>query len=108
MTDWILLSIAIIFEVVGTSLLKTSNGFTKLLPSIGSLCFYTVSFYLLSITLRRMEVGVAYALWSGLGTALVACIGIFYFNESLSPVKMISLALIIIGAIGLNLSSQAH
>ncbi len=94
---------AIITEVIGTSALKLSDGFSKLGPSVIVVVAYGLSFFLLSLTLKRMGVGTAYAIWSGLGTALIVLIGVLYFKESVTVVKATSILLIIVGVIGLNL-----
>lgn len=101
--QYLLLLGAIVSEVIGTSALKLSNGFGKLVPSIVVVVAYALSFFLLSLTLKRMGVGTAYAIWSGLGTALIVVIGILYFRESITVLKIASIMLIIIGVIGLNL-----
>ena len=99
----LLLALAILTEVAGTTALKLSQGFTKLLPSIAVVICYGLSFVLLSQTLKRMQIGVVYAIWSAVGTALIATIGIIWFKEPLTAVKIGSIALIILGVIGLNL-----
>jgi small multidrug resistance pump len=101
--QYIFLLGAIISEVIGTSALKLSDGFSKLWPSAVVVLAYGLSFFLLSLTLKRMGVGTAYAIWSGLGTALIVIIGILYFKEDVSVLKITSILLIIIGVIGLNL-----
>lgn len=104
--SWLFLSAAIGLELVGTLSLKLSEGLTRPGLSLLVLCAYAASFSLLAQALRQIEVGIAYAIWSGVGTALIALVGIFYFNESLSWLKSLSLLLIIAGVIGLNLSSR--
>jgi small multidrug resistance pump len=104
---WVLLSIAILSEVTGTTMLRLSNGFTRLWPSIGVVVFYGASFWLLSLLLRSLHVGFVYAVWSGLGTALVALVGWQFFGEPMTEVKVVSMGLIIAGVVGLNLSG-AH
>ena len=99
----LLLALAILSEVAGTTSLKLSQGFTKLIPSIAVVIFYGLSFVLLSLTLKRMQVGVVYAIWSAVGTALIATIGVIWFKEPLTAIKIGSIALIILGVIGLNL-----
>lgn len=99
----LLLALAILSEVAGTTSLKLSQGFTKLIPSIAVVIFYGLSFVLLSLTLKRLQVGVVYAIWSAVGTALIATIGIIWFKEPLTAIKIGSIALIILGVIGLNL-----
>ncbi len=102
------LVLTILFEVTGTTALKLSQGFSHLAPSLVVVVSYCLSFYLLSLTLKKMEVGVAYAIWSAVGTALIATIGILWFKEPISVLKIGSLALIILGVIGLNLSGVGH
>ena len=99
---------AICFEVAGTTSMKLSAGFTRLVPSIALIVFYLLSLSALTMALKKLDVSIAYAIWSGLGTALIAVIGILYFNESLTPLKIASLALIITGVVGLNLTTSAH
>lgn len=108
MNPWVSLTIAILLEVAGTTSLKISTGLTKLIPSLLTMVFYFSSFIALAFTLKKIEVGIAYAIWSGLGTALIACIGIIYFGESISMQKILFIALIIIGVIGLNLNAMAY
>ncbi|QYJ14558.1 Nicotine metabolites export pump subunit NepA [Rubrobacter xylanophilus DSM 9941] len=105
--SWLLLLGAIAAEVAGTFSLKLSEGLSRLGPSLMVAAFYGLSFYLLALVLKRMDVGVAYAVWSGLGTALVAIVGIALFGEELTAVKTLALALIIAGVMLLNLSG-AH
>jgi small multidrug resistance pump len=101
---WIFLLIAIVFEVCGTTSMKLSAGFTKTLPSVLIFVFYAVSFVSLTYCLREFEVSTAYAVWSGLGTFLIAIIGIIHFKESFSLIKAVSLIFIILGVVGVNLS----
>ncbi len=105
MNHWVWLFLAIIFEVSGTTFLKISYGMSKLVPTLLTIVFYGVSFSCLSISLKTLEVGIAYSIWSGLGTALIAVIGIYYFSESLTLIKVVSIFLIIVGVIGLNLAA---
>ena len=101
---WIYLGFAILFEVAGTTSMKLSEGFSKLLPSILMVVFYIVSFALMALALKKLEVGMTYAIWAGLGTALIAVIGVLYFKEPMSALKAASILLIIAGVVGLNLS----
>jgi small multidrug resistance pump len=101
---WIWLTIAIFFEIAGTVALKLSSGFSRLFPSILTLLFYAICFVALAISLKSIELSIAYAIWAALGTALIALIGIFYFGDSISTMKVISLILVIAGVVGLNLS----
>ena len=102
--SWIYLSLAIAFEVAGTTCMKASVGLTKLSPSFLMGIFYAGCFCFLTLTLKRLPVGVAYAIWSGIGTALIATIGVLYFREPISWLKVAGLAAIIIGVVALNLS----
>ena len=94
---------AIAAEIVATTSLKLSEGFTRPLPAVATVLGYGVSFYLLSLSLKRMDLGVVYAIWSGVGTAAMALVGYWLFAESLTPVKLASIAFIIVGVVGLNL-----
>ena len=103
-TSWIYLIAAILFEVSGTTCMKLSQGFTKIVPSILIVVFYGLCFTFLTLALKKIEVSVAYSVWAGLGTVLIAIIGIIWFRESATPIKLISIALIIMGVIGINAS----
>ena len=105
---WLYLILAILLEVSGTTCMKLSEGFTRLAPSILLFVFYTLSFGALTLALKKLDVSVAYAVWSGMGTALIATIGVLWFKEPVTALKLISLGLIIIGVVGLNLSGEAH
>jgi small multidrug resistance pump len=104
MQHWLFLASAIAREVAGTTSMKLSAGFTKLVPSLLLFLFYAASFVALTFALRKIEVSVAYAVWSGVGTALIATIGILYFREAVTAIKLVSVLLIIVGVVGLNLS----
>jgi small multidrug resistance pump len=101
---WLFLAIGIVFEVLGTVCMKYADGFSKLIPSILVFVSYGISLAALVFVLKRMEVSVAYAIWASLGTALIAVIGIVWFREPASAIKIISLSLIIVGIIGLELA----
>jgi small multidrug resistance pump len=103
---WILLTLAIILEVSGTINMKLSHGFARPVPTVLMFLFYGLGFIPLTLALRRLDVSVAYAVWSGLGTAIVTVVGILILRENASPMKLISILLIILGVIGLNLSSH--
>lgn len=107
MNHWLLLALAIGFEVAGTTAMKYSEGFTKLLPSVLLFVFYLLAFVALTLALKRIELSIAYAIWAGVGTALIAVIGLVFFAEPNSWIKMVSLACIIIGVVGLNLGTGA-
>jgi len=104
MQSWVFLICAIFLEVAGTSCMKLSEGFTKLIPSILIFLFYGLSFTALTFALKKIDISIAYAVWSGIGTAVVAVIGFTYFKESMTMLKIASICLIIIGVVGLNLS----
>lgn len=103
--SWVYLMFAILFEVSGTTCMKLSNGFTRLLPSALIFVFYACSFTLMTLAIKKIEVSIVYAVWSGLGTAIIAMIGILVFKESTTLLKMASILLIIIGVLALNLSN---
>jgi small multidrug resistance pump len=105
---WILLVIATVLEVAGTTNMKLSEGFSKLGPSVGVIFFYALSIIALTFAVNRLDVSVAYAVWSGMGTALVAMIGIWFFQESLTTTKLIALGFIIVGVAMLHLTSESH
>lgn len=102
--SWICLGVAIAFGVMGTISMKLSHGLQRLKPSILLLLFYTISFIALTFAMKYIELSVVYAVWSGVGTILVATIGIFYFEESLSLRKVLFLMLIVLGVIGMHIS----
>ncbi|MNO99196.1 Multidrug resistance protein EbrB [compost metagenome] len=101
---WIYLLLAIVFEVAGTTSMKLSEGFTKPVPSILLVVFYVGSLAFLTLTLKQIEVSIAYAIWSGMGVIIITTIGFIYFKESLSVLKILAIVLIIIGVVVLNLT----
>jgi len=108
MQHWLFLAGAIVFEVAGTVSMKLSEGFTKLIPSILVAVFYLISLAALTFALKKIDVSLAYAIWAGVGTAIIASVGIIYFKEPATAIKIISIGLIIAGVIGLNLSGAKH
>ena len=102
----ILLTIAILAEVAGTVALKYTNGFTNLGPSALVVAGYGLSFWMLALVLRDMPIGLAYAVWAAVGTALIAAIGIVAFGEPATTLKLLSLGLILAGVVGLNLAGS--
>jgi small multidrug resistance pump len=100
---YVTLAGAILAEVLGTTAMKYSDGFSKLWPSLMTVAGYSVAFFLLAQTLRTMAVGTAYAIWSGAGTAAIALIGILFVGESVSAAKIFGLLLVIAGVTVLNL-----
>jgi small multidrug resistance pump len=103
MLFWIYLLIAILTEVVGTTMMKMSQGLSRLVPSVVMFVMYAISFVFMALALKKIEVSTAYAIWSGLGTALIATIGILAFHESFNLPKLAGLVLIIGGVVLLNL-----
>ena len=100
----ILLTIAILAEVAGTVALKYTDGFTNLGPSALVVAGYGLSFWMLALVLRDLPIGLTYAVWAAVGTALIAAIGIVAFGEPATTLKLLSLGLIIAGVVGLNLA----
>jgi len=106
-TTWLALLGAIGFEVMGTTLLQQSQQFTKPWPTAGLAVCYGIAFYLLTLALKQMPVGLAYAIWSGLGVVLISLIGLFLFKQELDLPAVIGLALIIGGVVVINLFSKS-
>ena len=105
---WIYLTFAIVFEVAGTTCMKLANGFSKAVPSVLMGVFYTASFGLLTLALKKVDISVAYAIWSGVGTALIASVGILWFGEPITIARTCGMVAIIIGVVLLNLSGGTH
>ena len=105
---WVYLGVAIVLEVAGTTAMKLSDGFTRTTPSVLLFVFYGLAFAALTLALRTVELSVAYAIWSGVGTALIAVLAFLFFAEAITPWKLVCLALIIAGVVGLHLESAAH
>jgi small multidrug resistance pump len=101
------LAIAIAAEVVGTSFLRASEGFTKLVPSLMVVAGYGLAFFFLSLTLEKIPVGVAYAVWSGAGVTLIAAIGWLFLGQKLDAAAIVGMGLIVAGVVVLNLFSKA-
>ncbi len=104
---WLLLSIARVAEVTATSALKASEGFTKLAPSIVVIIGYGIAFFFLSLTLKDVPIGIAYAIWSGAGITLISIIGYFYYRQGLDIPAIAGIILIITGIIVINLFSKS-
>lgn len=100
---WVYLVAAIFLEVAGTTSMKLSDGFTRLGPSVAIFVLYGLAFACLTLALKSFDVSVAYAVWAGLGVALISLVGIVYFQEPVTAVKLGSLVLIVLGVAGLNL-----
>ena len=104
-TYWTCLIIAILFGVLGTVCMKLSHGLKKWKPSVSLFVFYLISCIALTMAIQGIDVSIVYAVWSGVGTILVAIIGILIFEESFSIKKAISIFLIVMGIIGINLTN---
>lgn len=102
--SWLYLLLAVIFETLATTFLKMSNGFTVILPSVGSTIGYILCFLFLSYALKTIDMSVAYAIWCALGILLISIIGMVFFHESISFLKIASILLIILGTVGLRLA----
>lgn len=107
MKHFIFLFGAILCETFATTALKATEQFTKPIPSIATILGYAASFYLLSLTLQKISVGIAYAMWSGIGIVLVSALGFFVYKQKLDMPAMLGLALIIAGVIVINLFSKS-
>lgn len=103
---WLYLAIAIVSEVIATSALKAAEGFTRWVPSLLVVAGYASAFYFLSLTLRTIPLGITYAIWAGVGIALVALIGWVVYHQSLDLPALIGIALIVAGVAVLNLFSK--
>ncbi|MCD7035252.1 multidrug efflux SMR transporter [Metabacillus sp. GX 13764] len=108
MKEYLLLALAIASELFGTSMLKASDGFTKLWPAIGVVAGFGISFTSLSLALKGLPLSVAYAIWSGVGTAATAVIGVLYWKEKLNIYNALGIFLIIAGVVLLNIKSPSH
>ena len=107
MNAWLTLALAIVAEVIGTSALKASEGFSRLWPSVVVVAGYGVAFYFLSLTLKQIPVGIAYAVWSGAGTVLITVIGVLAFRQKIDLAGVVGIALIVTGVLVLNLLSKS-
>jgi small multidrug resistance pump len=107
-THIVYLLFAIVAEAIATTLLKASDGFTKLAPSLGAAIGFAITLYLLALTLRVMPVGIVYAIWSGCGIVLVTIAGYFFFQQHLDLAAYIGIALIIAGVVVLQVFSESH
>jgi small multidrug resistance pump len=102
---WLLLAVTIGLEVAGTTLMKFSDGFANLVPSVGAFICYGLALVGLTFALKSIELSTAYAIWAGGGTALTALVGILWFGESASALKLVCIALVFVGVVGLQLAS---
>ncbi|WP_349304864.1 multidrug efflux SMR transporter [Paenibacillus sp. Marseille-Q4541] len=108
MKSYIALAVAIISEIFGTTMLKMSEGFTNLFPSLGVIIGMGLAFYCLSLSLKSIPLGMAYAIWSGVGTALTAVIGILLWDDPFNWITIFSIAMIIGGVVLLNSSNRTE
>jgi small multidrug resistance pump len=108
MQSWLYMTGAIFLEIAGTTSMKLSEGFTRTVPSILIFVFYVLSFMALTMAIKRIDVSVAYAIWSGIGTALIAIIGVVHFREPMPLIKVVSVGMIIIGVVGLYITGIKH
>jgi small multidrug resistance pump len=106
-TSYLFLGIAILAEVGGTTALKASDGFTRLVPSLLTVAAYALSFYMLSLTLKTLPVGIAYAIWSGVGIVLISAIAWVFYGQRLDLPALLGLGLIIAGVLVVNLFSKS-
>ncbi|TDE41625.1 multidrug efflux SMR transporter [Flavobacterium rhamnosiphilum] len=106
MKSFLFLAIAIIFEIVATSALKTSEQFTKLIPTIITTIGYIGAFYFLSLALKTIPIGVAYAIWSGIGIVFITLVGVIFFKEIPDLAAIIGLVLIVAGVVVINVFSK--
>jgi len=100
--QWLYLGTAIVAKVIATSVLKAAEGFTRLIPSLVVLAGYATAFYFLSLTLRTLPLGIAYAIWSAIGIALVSVIGWLFYRQSLDAPAIIGIGLIVAGVVVIN------
>jgi len=107
MNKWLILGAAIVAETIATAALKSSEGFTKLIPSVVVIIGYGIAFYFLSITLRSIPVGIAYAIWSGVGIVLITIIGWGFFGQKLDIPALVGISLIIAGVVAMNVFSNS-
>lgn len=105
---YLYLIIAIATEIIGTSFLKTSEGFTKLWPTVGTLLSFGICFYFLSLTIKFLPLNITYATWAGLGLVLTTIVSVIVFKENVNLISIISIGLIIVGVVLLNIFGANH
>nr|WP_259112630.1 SMR family transporter [Chryseobacterium sp. JUb7] len=106
MRSYIYLVLAIVFEIIATTFLKKSEQFTRIIPSVITVVGYIATFYLLSLTLRQVPIGIAYAIWSGVGIVFITIIGMVAFKQVPDMPAIIGIVLIVLGVIVINLFSK--
>ena len=102
---WLLLAASVLAEVLGTIALRHADGFTRLIPALLTAALYALAIWLMALSVRQLDRGLAYAVWAGAGTALIAIIGMFAFGESLHALRLLGIAMILAGVVTLNLSA---
>jgi len=107
MKNWLFLAIAIVSETIATSALKASDGFSRLWPSVAVVAGYGIAFYFLSLTLRTIPVGIAYAVWSGVGIMLISLVGWIVYGQKLDAAAIAGMGLIVAGVVVMNVFSKA-
>lgn len=105
---YLYLFISIATEIIGTSFLKASEGFTKLWPTLGTLLSFGICFYFLSLTIKFLPLNITYATWAGLGLVLTTIISVIVFKENVNLISIISIGLIVIGVVLLNVFGENH
>ena len=105
---YLYLFISIATEIIGTSFLKTSEGFTKLWPTLGTLLSFGICFYFLSLTIKFLPLNITYTTWAGLGLVLTTIISVIVFKENVNLISIISIGLIVIGVVLLNVFGESH
>jgi small multidrug resistance pump len=106
--SWLFLLVAILFGVLGTVSMKLSYGLQKLKPSVCLIIFYLISFVALTLAVQGVDISIVYAIWSGVGTVLVAIIGVLLFDESVSFKKIIALVFVVVGVLGVHIANVIH
>ncbi|GBG04950.1 multidrug efflux SMR transporter [Lactobacillus rodentium] len=105
---YIELAIAIVAEVIGTNFMKASVGFTKLIPAVATIISYIICFYTLSLSLKTLNLSVAYATWGGVGIILTTIVGVMYWKQEVNIPQLIGIGLIVIGVVVTNMFSEGH
>lgn len=104
---WLILAASVVSEVIGTVALKHSNGFTNLIATLGAALSFLLAIWLMSLSLKHIEMGVTYAVWAGSATAALAMIGIAFYGESFAIIKLIGLCMVVLGVVALNLNTSS-
>ena len=107
MNNWVYLGLAIVSEVIATASLKSTEGFTRLVPSIVVLVGYSAAFYFLSLTLDTIPIGVAYAVWSGVGVATITLVSFVVYDQKIDAAGLLGIGLIVVGVVVLRMFSEA-